>query len=525
MGWGGEGGAATSPKPLGAVAGGKFVGKTMVSPRSSLEDLPSSLGEAGSTSSDVSEDSTPSVSPPEEGDGVALDKLMGAPGKGALNEKELREQLEELTAAPAVAAAEEGEAEEGEAATLCEQQREVEERELIARITRMEETAAREERLRKEEEGAQELEGSEGRARWEGNPLMAPGARFDPMREPLLRDNDDRFTMFPIQYEVVWDMYKKHEASFWTAEEMDLSNDLRDWRRLSDGERFFVSRVLAFFAASDGIVLENLGTNFMTEVQLPEARAFYSFQSAIENVHSEAYSLLIETYISDRKAKRELFQALNTVPCIKRKGDWARKYISLDAPFAQRLVAFACVEGIFFSGSFCAIFWLKKRQLMPGLCFSNELISRDEALHTEFACLMYSLLESKLVREEILEIVTEAVVIEKEFVCDSIPVSLIGMNASLMANYIEYVADVLLGMLGQEKHYNTANPFDFMEMISLQGKSNFFERRVGEYQRANVMASNRRRQSFRDIGDVIAEDGEDGVSQYGQYVFTTDEDF
>ena len=359
----------------------------------------------------------------------------------------------------------------------------------------------------------------------EGNPLMAPGARFDPSREPLLRDNDDRFTMFPIQYESVWDMYKKHEASFWTAEEMDLSNDLRDWRRLSEGEKFFVSRVLAFFAASDGIVLENLGTNFMTEVQLPEARAFYSFQSAIENVHSEAYSLLIETYISDRRAKRELFQALHTVPCIKRKGDWARKYISLDAPFAQRLVAFACVEGIFFSGSFCAIFWLKKRQLMPGLCFSNELISRDEALHTEFACLMYSLLESKLVREEILEIVTEAVFIEKEFVCDSIPVSLIGMNASLMANYIEYVADVLLGMLGQERYFNTANPFDFMEMISLQGKSNFFERRVGEYQRANVMASNRRRQSFRDVEDVLGEDGEDEHSQYGQYVFTTDEDF
>lgn len=304
--------------------------------------------------------------------------------------------------------------------------------------------------------------------------------------EPILRENPNRFVLLPIQYDNVWKMYKQAQASFWTAEEIDLSADIKDWENMNDGERHFISHVLAFFAASDGIVNENLAINFMQEVQIPEARCFYGFQIMMENIHSETYSLLIDTYIKDPKEKDYLFNALETVPCVKKKGEWALKWINSEN-FTERLIAFAAVEGIFFSGSFCSIFWLKKRGLMPGLTFSNELISRDEGLHCDFACLLYSMLENKLPESRLHEIIRDAVSIEQEFVTDALPVSLIGMNATLMNQYIEFVADRLLVALGASKIYNATNPFDFMEMISLQGKTNFFEKRVGEYQKAGVM--------------------------------------
>jgi len=304
--------------------------------------------------------------------------------------------------------------------------------------------------------------------------------------ELLLEENKDRFVLLPIKYPEIWEMYKQHEASFWTAEEIDLSPDLKDWEKLNDDERHFVKHVLAFFAASDGIVNENLAVNFMKEVQLPEARCFYGFQIMIENIHSETYSLLIDTYIKDSAEKKYLFNAIETVPCVQKKAQWALKWIN-NGSFAERLVAFAAVEGIFFSGSFCSIFWLKKRGLMPGLSFSNELISRDEGLHCDFACLLYGMLENKLSKERIYEIIKDAVENEHEFVSDALPVSLIGMNAKLMCQYIEFVADRLLVALGYPKIYNATNPFDFMETISLQGKTNFFEKRVAEYQKAGVM--------------------------------------
>lgn len=282
-------------------------------------------------------------------------------------------------------------------------------------------------------------------------------------------------------------MYKQAEASFWTAEEIDLATDLKDYNSLSDNERHFISHVLAFFAASDGIVNENLASNFATEVTLPEARCFYGFQIAVENIHSETYSLLIDTYVTDSKERNHLLNAIDTVPCVQKKASWALQWCDSDnASFAERVVAFAAVEGIFFSGSFCAIFWLKKRGLMPGLCFSNELISRDEGLHCDFACLMYSKLINRLPTKRVTEIITRAVDIEKEFIQDALPVELIGMNSSLMCEYIEFCADRLLVELGVEKHYFASNPFQWMEMISLQGKTNFFEKRVGEYAKSGV---------------------------------------
>ncbi|HEX8656109.1 MAG TPA: ribonucleoside-diphosphate reductase small subunit [Hymenobacter sp.] len=305
--------------------------------------------------------------------------------------------------------------------------------------------------------------------------------------EPLLAENPNRFVLFPIQNDEVWQFYKKSQASFWTAEEIDLSQDQKDWNALNDNERHFIKHVLAFFAASDGIVNENLAVNFMQEVQMPEARCFYGFQIMMENIHSETYSLLIDTYIKDPKEKDYLFNALETVPAVQKKGEWALKWINSEN-FAERLIAFAAVEGIFFSGSFCSIFWLKKRGLMPGLTFSNELISRDEGLHCDFACLLYGYLENKLPEERVQGIIADAVRIEQEFVTDALPVNLIGMNAKAMAQYIEFVADRLLVALGCGKLYNAANPFDFMEMISVQGKTNFFEKRVAEYQKAGVMS-------------------------------------
>lgn len=308
--------------------------------------------------------------------------------------------------------------------------------------------------------------------------------------EPILVKNNDRFVLFPIQHDDIWQFYKKSEASFWTAEEIDLSQDLIDWsEKLNDDERHFIKHVLAFFAASDGIVNENLAENFLSEVQYTEAKFFYGFQIAIENIHSETYSLLIDTYIKDDTDKTYLFNAVDTIPCVKRKADWALRWID-EGSYAERLIAFAAVEGIFFSGSFCSIFWLKKRGLMPGLSFSNELISRDEGLHCDFACLLYNNhLVNKLPKEKVSKIITDAVEIEKEFVTDAIPVKLIGMNAELMTQYIEFVADRLLGELGCDKVYNTTNPFDFMDMISIQGKTNFFEKRVAEYQKAGVLNS------------------------------------
>ena len=310
---------------------------------------------------------------------------------------------------------------------------------------------------------------------------------MDTGNELLLKENKDRFVILPIKHPRVWEMYKKHEASFWTSEEIDLSGDTKDWEKLNDGERHFISHVLAFFAASDGIVNENLAVNFMSEVQLPEARCFYGFQIMMENIHSETYAQLIDTYIKDPQEKYHLFHAIETVPAVMKKAQWALRWIS-NGNFAERLVAFAAVEGIFFSGSFCSIFWMKKRGLMPGLTFSNELISRDEGLHCEFACLLYSMLQNKLSQEQVQAIISEAVTIEKEFVSESLPVDLIGMNAKLMQQYIEFVADRWLSELGYPKLYNATNPFDFMEMISLQGKTNFFEKRVGDYQKSGVMS-------------------------------------
>lgn len=300
--------------------------------------------------------------------------------------------------------------------------------------------------------------------------------------EPLLTEDENRYVMFPIQFDDIWSMYRKQVDCFWRAEEVDLSKDLGDWEKLSKNEKHFVSMILAFFAASDGIVIENLGLRFIGDVQISEARAFYGFQIAMENIHSQMYSMLIETYISDREEKDKLFNALHNFECIKKKGDWAKKWINDNrSSFATRLVAFACVEGIFFSGAFCSIFWLKKRGLLPGLTFSNELISRDEALHTEFAVLLYSKLNKKINKNRIHEIVSEAVEIEKNFITDALPCRLIGMNSSMMSQYIEFVADRLLVQLGYEKIYKATNPFSFMELISVESKTNFFEKRVSEY--------------------------------------------
>ncbi|GGH80036.1 ribonucleoside-diphosphate reductase beta chain [Filimonas zeae] len=318
--------------------------------------------------------------------------------------------------------------------------------------------------------------------------------------EILLQENKERFVLLPIKYPALWEMYKKHEASFWTAEEIDLSQDMKDWETMNEGEQHFIKHILAFFAASDGIVNENLAVNFMSEVQLPEARCFYGFQIMMENIHSETYALLIDTYIKDAAEKNKLFNAIETVPAVTKKAEWALRWIE-KGTFAERLVAFAAVEGIFFSGSFCSIFWLKKRGLMPGLSFSNELISRDEGLHCEFACLLYSMLNNKLSQESVTEIIADAVRIEKEFITEALPVRLIGMNADLMKQYIEFVADRWISALGYPKIFNATNPFDFMEMISLQGKTNFFEKRVGDYQKAGVTSSKE------------------------QEVFSTDEDF
>lgn len=317
------------------------------------------------------------------------------------------------------------------------------------------------------------------------------------MIEPLLQDNKDRFVIFPIQHDDIWQFYKKAEASFWTAEEVDLSPDMNDWQnKLNKDERYFISHVLAFFAASDGIVNENLAVNFIQEVQYPEARCFYGFQIMIENIHSEMYSLLIDTYVKDPKEKDYLLHAIETIPCVGKKADWALRWIESEN-FAERLIAFAAVEGIFFSGSFCSIFWLKKRGLMPGLTFSNELISRDEGLHCDFACLLYTNhMQNKLPEATVREIIVDAVAIEKEFLTDALPVRLIGMNAELMCQYIEFVADRLLVALGCKKVWNATNPFDFMELISLQGKTNFFERRVGEYQKTGVAKGAKENNSF-----------------------------
>jgi len=311
---------------------------------------------------------------------------------------------------------------------------------------------------------------------------------FDPELEPLLAENPERFVIFPINYQDIWRYYKKALASFWTTEEVDLARDMDDWDNLKADEQFFIKHVLAFFAASDGIVNENLVERFMAEVQLPEARAFYGFQIMIENIHSEMYAKLIENLVTDSKEKNYLFNAIETMPAVKKKADWALKWIGSDAPYSIRVIAFAAVEGIFFSGSFAAIFWLKKRGLMPGLTFSNELISRDEGLHCDFACLMFKHLVQKPSVEQITSIIRDAVTIEQEFLTDALPVRLIGMNCNLMKQYIEFVADRLLVELDCPKIYKRENPFDFMEMISLEGKTNFFEKRVGEYQRAGVMA-------------------------------------
>jgi ribonucleoside-diphosphate reductase subunit M2 len=308
--------------------------------------------------------------------------------------------------------------------------------------------------------------------------------------EPLLAPDDNRFVMFPIQHQDIWQMYKKQVDCFWRAEEIDLSKDLTHWEALNKDEQMFISMILAFFAASDGIVLENLAQRFMSDVQVSEARAFYGFQIAMENIHSHTYSNLIETYIKDKEEKSRLFNAISNYPCIKKKSDWAQKWIHDNrSSFATRLVAFACIEGIFFSGAFCSIFWLKKRGLMPGLTFSNELISRDEALHCEFAVLLYSKLVKKIDKARIYEIIKEAVEIELEFICDALPCRLIGMNSQMMTQYIQFVADRLSVQLGYKKIYNVLNPFDFMELISLESKTNFFEKKVDAYALADKTQS------------------------------------
>src|SRR6056300_1015198 len=314
--------------------------------------------------------------------------------------------------------------------------------------------------------------------------------------EPILQENKDRFVIFPIQHHDIWEWYKKSEASFWTAEEIDLHQDLTDWStKLNDDERYFIKHILAFFAASDGIVNENLAENFVNEVQYSEAKFFYGFQIMMENIHSETYSLLIDTYVKDDKEKDQLFKAIETFPASKKKADWALKWIESDS-FAERLIAFAGVEGIFFSGSFCSIFWLKKRGLLPGLTFSNELISRDEGVHCDFAVHLHeNHLVNKVPKQRIREILIDALDIEREFITESLPASLIGMNANLMSQYLEFVTDRLLNELGCDKEYNTANPFDFMDMINLQGKTNFFEKRVAEYQKAGVLNNDKKEES------------------------------
>jgi len=321
--------------------------------------------------------------------------------------------------------------------------------------------------------------------------------------EKLLAEEENRYVIFPIQHEPFWKMYKQAEANFWTTEELDLIKDIKDYNdKLSDNERYFINNVLAFFAASDGIVNENLVEKFCQEVKILEAKFFYGFQIAMENIHSETYSLLIDTFIKDNKLKKHLFNAIDTVPSVRKKADWALKWINNTTPFALRIIGFAAVEGIFFSGSFCSIFWLKKRGLMPGLCHSNELISRDEGLHTEFAVLMYHNLANKPDDEQVYEIIKEAVVAEKEFITESLPCALIGMNNKLMSQYIEYVADRLLLMFGLSKIYNVVNPFEWMELISVQGKTNFFEKRVGEY--SNVSNPN----ADSEVSDVFDLDEE-----------------
>ena len=306
-------------------------------------------------------------------------------------------------------------------------------------------------------------------------------------QELLLTPQPNRFVLFPIQHNDIWKMYKKQMALFWTTEEIDFEKDLTDWKKLKEEEQYFIKNVLAFFAGSDGIVLENLAENFMNEIEIPEVRCFYGFQIAMENIHSETYSLMIDTYIKENQEKHKLLNAITEIPCVKKKADWALKWLNdKESTFAIRLVAFAIIEGVFFSGSFCAIYWLKKRGLMPGLTFSNELISRDEGLHTDFAVLLYSKVVEKVNVETIGEIMKEAVSIEKEFITESLPCNLIGMNSILMEQYIEFVADRLLRQLGYEKIWNTQNPFDFMEMISMTGKTNFFEKRVSEYSKSGV---------------------------------------
>ena len=305
-------------------------------------------------------------------------------------------------------------------------------------------------------------------------------------KEFLLTENENRYVMFPIIDEDIWKMYKKQMDCFWRAEEIDLSKDIKHWATLNNDEQHFIKHILAFFAASDGIVLENLGQRFMNEVQIAEARAAYGFQIMMENIHSETYSLLIDTLVNEEREKTNLFEAINNYPCIKKKADWAIKWINdKRSSFATRLIAFAAVEGIFFSGSFCSIYWLKKRGLMPGLTFSNELISRDEGMHTDFAVLLFSKLQKKPKKAKVIELIKEAVQIEQEFITEALPCKLIGMNAKLMKQYIEFVADRLIVQLGYPKIYNSANPFDFMEMISLEGKTNFFEKRVGDYSLSN----------------------------------------
>jgi len=316
--------------------------------------------------------------------------------------------------------------------------------------------------------------------------------------EPILVPNPSRFTTFPIKYTDLWKLYKKAIASFWTTEEVDLSADMNDWNRMSEQERYFIKHVLAFFAGSDGIVMENLNLNFASEVQISEARSFYSYQEFNESIHGETYSLLIDTYVDDHEEKTKLFKAIETIPCIQKKARWAMNWFSKDQPFVERLVAFACVEGIFFSGAFCAIYWLKKRGLMPGLCFSNELISRDEGLHCDFAVALYHHLEQKPSSDRIRDIVRSAVHIETEFICDALPCRLIGMNSDSMTTYIQFVADRLLKQFGVEPIWNSKNPFDCMEMISLEGKTSFFEKRVSEYSKMGVGNESGNSISFED---------------------------
>ncbi|KAI1111568.1 ribonucleoside-diphosphate reductase small subunit [Nemania sp. NC0429] len=355
----------------------------------------------------------------------------------------------------------------------------------------------------------------------EPKPAVAPGIKPDEAEEPILQENPQRFVLFPIKYHEIWQMYKKAEASFWTAEEIDLSKDLHDWNnRLNEDEKYFVSHILAFFAASDGIVNENLVERFSGEVQIPEARCFYGFQIMMENIHSETYSLLIDTYIKEPAQRTHLFNAIDTIPAIRKKADWALKWITdRNSTFAQRLIAFAAVEGIFFSGAFASIFWLKKRGLMPGLTFSNELISRDEGLHTDFACLLFSHLRNRPSKEVVKSIIVDAVKIEQEFLTEALPCALLGMNANLMKQYIEFVADRLLVALGNEKVYRSTNPFDFMENISLGGKTNFFEKRVGEYQKAGVMASTKKNVATESASEPTEPKGENGGD------FSFDDDF